>query len=291
MLTSTKRSPKHIESLREYLLKTSRILLSDQGRRFDRMPTFIIFKNARPISTIVGADHQKLSEAVKKLAAEANAIESDAGAFGGKSSGGYWIGGVMPKTYGDVTDQVIVKGIELLNRDSEKASAEVLFNAAKPASLGSSKGEDISDAEDKVDWVESDTDDQLMLFVPFNSTLKIHSLHITSLPPSSDEDVMRPRTLQLYTNRAHNLGFDEADGTEPEQIIELKPEDWDPKTGTATVETRLVKFQRVTSLVIFVVNGEGDGEKTRIDRVRIIGEAGEKREMGKLEKIGDEPGE
>lgn len=265
--------------------------LSDQGRRFDRMPTFIIFKNARPISTILGADRQRLSEAVKKLAAEANAIESDGGDSGEASSGRHWIGGAVPQTYSDVTDQVIVKNIELLNRDTEKGGAQVLFDTSKPASLANSKGKEESDTENNVDWVESDTDDQLMLFVPFNSTLKIHSLHITSLPPSSDDDVMRPKTLHLYTNRPHNLGFDEADSTDPEQIITLKPEDWDSATGTATVETRMVKFQRVTSLVIFVVNGEGDGEKTRIDRLRIIGEAGEKREMGKLEKIGDEPGE
>jgi hypothetical protein len=39
---------------------------------------------------------------------------------------------------------------------------------------------------------------------------------------------------------------------------------------------------------MFVVDGDGSGERTRIDRVRIIGEAGEKRDMGKLEKIGDD---
>jgi hypothetical protein len=44
----------------------------------------------------------------------------------------------------------------------------------------------------------------------------------------------------------------------------------------------------VTSLVLFVVDGDGEGEKTRLDRVRIIGEAGEKRELGKLEKVEDE---
>lgn len=48
---------------------------------------------------------------------------------------------------------------------------------------------------------------------------------------------------------------------------------------------RFVKFQNVTSLVLFVVDGEGEGEKVRVDRVRIIGETGEKRDPGKLEKI------
>jgi hypothetical protein len=50
---------------------------------------------------------------------------------------------------------------------------------------------------------------------------------------------------------------------------------------------RFVKFQNVTSLVLFVVESEGDNEKVRIDRIRIIGESGEKR-GGKIEKISDE---
>jgi hypothetical protein len=41
-------------------------------------------------------------------------------------------------------------------------------------------------------------------------------------------------------------------------------------------------------LVLFVESGDGDGEKTRIDRIRLIGETGEKRDMGKLEKVGDD---
>jgi hypothetical protein len=40
-----------------------------------------------------------------------------------------------------------------------------------------------------------------------------------------------------------------------------------------------------------VVDGDGEGDKTRIDRIRLIGDTGEKKAMGKLEKIGDEQGE
>ena len=53
------------------------------------------------------------------------------------------------------------------------------------------------------------------------------------------------------------------------------------------IELRFVKFQNVSSLVLFVVDGEGDGEKVRIDRLRIIGESGEKRD-GKIEKISED---
>jgi hypothetical protein len=101
---------------------------------------------------------------------------------------------------------------------------------------------------------------------------------------------MRPHTVKLYTNKPHILGFDEAEDVEATQTITLEAKDWD-SNGRANIALRFVKFQNVTSLVLFVVDGDGEGEKTRIDRIRLIGETGEKRELGKLEKIGDEPGE
>ena len=75
------------------------------------------------------------------------------------------------------------------------------------------------------------------------------------------------------------------------QKIELTEDSWDKATGTAKVELRFVKFQNISSLVIFVVDGDGEGDKTRIDRIRLVGDTGEKKAMGKLEKIGDEQGE
>jgi hypothetical protein len=117
-------------------------------------------------------------------------------------------------------------------------------------------------------------------------------MQITSLPPAAEDDEvpMRPKTIQIYTNRAHILGFEEADDIPATQSINLSESDWD-STGTATLSLRFVKFQNVTSLVLFIVDGDGEGDRVRVDRIRIIGETGEKRELGKLEKIGDEHGE
>lgn len=259
----------------------------------------MVFKNARVVTTVRGADPNKLSEAVRKLASEANAVESAGSgeAFGESSgAGGGWIGAAVPKNYSDVTDQVQVKDLDVLNRDSEKGSAKVLFDKSKPSTLAGDKGK--AKSGEGPDWVESDTDEQLMLYVPFQSTLKVHSLQITSLPPSSAEDgededelPMRPKTLRLYNNQSHILGFEEAEDIDPVQTVTIEPEDWDSKTGTAKVDLRFVKFQKVISLVIFFVDGDGDREKIRVDRLRVFGESGEKRDMGKLEKIGDEPGE
>lgn len=99
------------------------------------MPTFMVFKNARAIQTIRGADPRKLSEVVKKLANEANAIGDDsaAGGFNESSrSGATWLGAALPKGFSDVTDQVDLQNLELLNMDSEFGGARALFASEKP---------------------------------------------------------------------------------------------------------------------------------------------------------------
>lgn len=255
----------------------------------------MIFKNQQVISTVEGADPRKLSDVVKKLAAEA---DSDGlGGFGETTVvGPGWSGIALPKCYEDVTDQVDVRGLDLLNSDSNFGDARTLFNTTKPSALASGKGkEDSGESQLKKDWVESDTDEQLMLFIPFQSTLKVHTLQITSVLPQvvdreSDDTPMRPKTIHFYLNRAHILGFEEAEDVSATQTVELQPHDWSDATGTAKVELRFVKFQKVSSLVMFIADGDGDGEKVRIDRVKVVGEKGEKRELGKLEKIGDDAG-
>ncbi|KAF2769916.1 thioredoxin-like protein [Teratosphaeria nubilosa] len=249
------------------------------------MPTFLIFKAARETKRIRGADPKGLDAAVKQLAQEAGKADEEGGAAEGSSSGSAWAGAAAPRNYSDITDSVDVLGLDFLNLDGDKGDKRAVFASSKPSSLGK------SDSTAK-DWVESDTDAQLMLFIPFQSTLKLHTLHITSLPPpGDDDDISRPKSIRLYTNRSTVLGFDEADDTPCTQDLEIKDTDWDSRTGTAKVELRFVKFQNISSLVLFVVDNAGDTEKTRIDRIRLFGETGEKRAMGKLEKIGDEQGE
>jgi hypothetical protein len=86
------------------------------------------------------------------------------------------------------------------------------------------------------------------------------------------------------------MDFTEADDSEPTQAVELGPSDWN-SNGTANIPLRFVKFQKTNTVIIYVQRGDGEAETVRVDRIRLIGEAGAKREMGKLQKIGDEPGE
>ncbi|KAK4180787.1 PITH domain-containing protein [Triangularia setosa] len=261
-----------------------------QAYNVTSLPTFIYFRNAKITSRVKGADVHKLSGMLDTIREHfKEAIENPGGAAGGATggasgSGENWRGAALPRGYTDITDQVEINRCELLNVDSGPESVRILLDKSKPSALSGNKSA-------TKDWVESDTDEQLMLFLPFQAMIKLHTLQITSLPPSDDEDddevPMRPKTVKLFSNKPHNLGFDEAEDMNATQVIELSEKDWN-SDGTANVSLRYVKFQNINSLVLFVVDGDGDSEKVRLDRIRLVGEAGEKREMGKLEKIADE---
>ncbi|PSR76021.1 putative thioredoxin protein [Coniella lustricola] len=252
------------------------------------IPTFILFRDGKLVEKVQGADPTKLQSLVRQISQESQ--NAAAGGSGSSNSGGGgtgsnsalgWRGAGLPRGYTDVTDQLEIPKTELLNFDEEFGNVRVLFDSSKPGALNGGK-------KTEKDWVVSDTDEQLLLFTPFMSVLKLHTLQITSVA-DEDEEIMRPKVLKLFTNRPHNLGFDDAEGETPTQLIELKDSDWN-QDSTANIPLRFVRFQNINSLVIFVESGEGEGEKTRIDRIRFIGETGEKREMGKLEKIGDDSG-
>ncbi|KAI6368514.1 hypothetical protein MCOR25_004633 [Pyricularia grisea] len=247
-------------------------------------PDILAFRNGEPIPL------EALLPQLQQELKAGGAGSSSGSAAEGSGNQAAWLGADLPRSYKDVTEQVEMKRVELLNVDGEKGNVRVLFSGAKPSALTTGKGNEI-------DWVESDTDEQLLLFMPFQAMLKLHTLQITSIPPTGDdvdedEKPMRPKLIKLFTNRPTNLGFDQAESTAPTQMIEISESDWNAE-GTANIPLRFVKFQNINSLIIFIEAGDGssESEKVRLDRLRLIGETGEKREMGKLEKIGDEPGE
>ncbi|PNP73250.1 hypothetical protein FNYG_13380 [Fusarium nygamai] len=253
-----------------------------QEYKITNPPTFIVFADGKQVDQVQGADPQKLKDTLMKIPALATSLnEKTARENAGSASGGpSWKGMEAPRGYNDITDQIELRDLEVLNADESAGTVRVLFDGSKPSGLGNGKGT-------SKDYVQSGADDQLLLYIPFQSIVKLHTLQLTSLPPKDDEDVMRPGNIHLYINRTHNLDFNEADDTEPTQAIEISPEDWNEE-GTVSLSLRYVKFQKTSSLVIYVQQGEGDGETVRLDRVRLIGEAGAKREMGKLQKVGED---
>ena len=240
------------------------------------MPTFLIFQDRAEVNRIKGANYTELSGAVSKLVAEyEKTVHGASGSEPGPSGEVGWCGAALPKGYSDVSEEIQRLSLDILN--SEVGDISSVFGKSEPGKDPKSK-----------DWIESDTDQQLMIFIPFRSIVKIHTIHLTSLPPQEgdgEEEVGRPTKLNFYANRPNIVGFDEAEDITPTQEVDITPESWDKKTGTIVINTRFVKFQSTSTLTIFVEEGEEGCEKTRIDRIKIIGDAGEKRDMGKLEKV------
>ncbi|KAF3056097.1 Thioredoxin [Trichoderma lentiforme] len=242
------------------------------------LPTFLLFRSGQVIHKVQGANPTELRAVIEKLASELESLAEGSGS--GSGSGGIWKGAEIPRGYSDITDQVELRGCELLNADDDAGPVKVLFESSQPSALR----EGASAAKD---WVQSGSDDQLLLFIPFQSTIKLHTLQITSFPPEGNSDVSRPGVLHLFINRTSNMDFGEAEDAEPTQAITLEPHDWNAD-GTANISLRFVKFQKTTTLTIFVQKGDGEAETVRIDRIKLIGEAGAKRDMGKLQKMDDE---
>ncbi|KAJ6258803.1 Nephrocystin-3 [Drechslerella dactyloides] len=200
-----------------------------------------------------------------------------------------WLGAALPQGYVDLNHMIQKSHLEALNTRPEFGSVTEIFQPSPPVSLpkGAAKRQFAQPAvEDstgaKSDFVVSDVDEQLMIFIRFISPVKVFSLQFTSfryINEDDDEVSRRPKTIKLYVNAPQILDFE--DSVDPTQELEIGEKDWDEATGTATVNMRFVKFQSVGTLTVFVVDGVDEevdgkdaGEFTRVDRIRVIGKPG-----------------
>lgn len=205
----------------------------------------------------------------------------------GKSYNAPWRGAALPLRHQDVTDIVDSTNLDLLNWNGAFGSVKTLFEPTEPSALALTTRTRERAESEMPDWVQSDADDQLILFIPFQASVKIHTIQITSLPSNisdNDEITMRPKTIKFYKNQPNTLNFDDVEAISATDAIELGSRDWDEKTGTAKLELRFVNFQNVTTLVMFIANGDGSGEITRLDRLRIIGSSGAMKDRETIER-------
>lgn len=127
----------------------------------------MVFKNGKQAEKIEGAAVPKLKKVIEDLGKFAQGPSSSC-------SGSTWSTSELPKGYNDITGEVDLKGLELLNADDEFGTVRTLVGDEKPSALDA-KGK----ATEKQDWVESDTDEQLMMYIPFQATVKIHTLQVS----------------------------------------------------------------------------------------------------------------
>ncbi|KAH8108210.1 DUF1000-domain-containing protein [Cristinia sonorae] len=118
-------------------------------------------------------------------------------------------------------------------------------------------------------YLLSDADEQLLLNINFNQTVRPRSIVIQT---SESHIAQGPKRIKLFINRPA-IGFEDVeDAEEPEaaQVIELTEEQ--VKSGKP-IPLRFVRFQSVNILHIFVQSNFGDEDVTRIDAVDVLGSA------------------
>ncbi|KAF9916922.1 Thioredoxin-like protein 1 [Linnemannia zychae] len=207
------------------------------------MPTFQFFKANKKIAEMKGANAAQLETLIKQ---HQGPVEE-----GGAGSGAPLVAG-----YYDVTDQITLNQVDCLNQQTTNNVKNALKNDEA--------------------YLESDVDEQLIISIPFNQAVKLHTLRIVP------KDIAHaPKTIKLYVNKLH-LGFDETDSVVETQTITLTEKDYE---GNGLIPLRFVKFQNVTSVILFIEDNLGDEETTQIKQLVFIGMPLDGTDMSALKKV------
>ncbi|KAI0807046.1 PITH domain-containing protein, partial [Fomes fomentarius] len=112
-------------------------------------------------------------------------------------------------------------------------------------------------------YVLSEADEQLLLNIPFNQTVKIRSIALQTANAAQ-----APKTIRLFINKP-SLTFSDVEDTD-DFVQEIELGEDDVREGKK-IALRFVRFQSVTSLHIFVVSNQGGEDETRIDAIDVLG--------------------
>jgi len=153
--------------------------------------------------------------------------------------------------YKDLTSEIDILHVGCLNQHPQHPMSD-LFQKPKGKFLGSKKEL----------YLESDVDEQLLIFIPFKANVKIHSILICS--PQG----YGPKVIKLFVNKK-DMDFSNAESTTPTQILTL---DATQLTGEGTpILLKFVSFQNVTNLSIFIESNLGGKETTQLSKLSLIG--------------------
>ncbi|CAE6414691.1 unnamed protein product [Rhizoctonia solani] len=215
------------------------------------MPTFILIKNHEEVERITGAHKPALTNAIQTHAPPAPAPTSlGEGSSKDESAASK---DISLLEYLDSTQ------LNCLNESDTHNIKSILGN--KAFNTGKS-------------YLESDSDEQLLINLYFNQAVRIRSIiiHAEDLPHA-------PKAIKLAINRS-SIGFEDVESAaEPDmaQVIEeLSPEDI---TNSRRIALRYVRFQSVRSLHIFVASNHGGEDETRINAIDVFGQPVETTKM------------
>ncbi|PWY81809.1 DUF1000 domain protein [Aspergillus heteromorphus CBS 117.55] len=114
--------------------------------------------------------------------------------------------------------------------------------------------------------LESDADEQLLMYIPFTGQVKVHSLLVYTAPTSS-----APKTVRLFKNR-DDLDFSTASDLKPTQTVEIPQ----PVPGADVFDLPLSRalWNATTSITLFFEDNWSDGEED-VTKVGYVGFKGQ----------------
>ncbi|XP_033726013.1 thioredoxin-like protein 1 [Pecten maximus] len=210
------------------------------------MPTFIFFKNNDEVDRMQGADAATLESKIKERGGNSEEGEDD----------------TAVKGHMDLASFICKSGCECLNEADDHPLAHAFTT--------------------KGGYLESDCDEQLIINVEFNQSVKLHSLKMYG--PAENG----PKTVKVFQNLPNSLDFDKAENMEPTQTLELTPDD--VKEGTL-INLRYVKYQNVKSITIFIKDNLGEAETTQIDYLGFVGSTSASTNMADFKRVAGKKGE
>ncbi|KAI8987441.1 PITH domain-containing protein [Mycotypha africana] len=209
------------------------------------MPTFQFYKNGNKLAEMKGANPQQLEKYVKEFSDNAQG-EGSSPSSAKKS---------LVPGFVDLTEHITPNQMDALNQQEEHNVKNIF--------------------KDDESYLESDVDEQLIISVPFNQSVKLHSIKF-----KAPNKTNAPKTIKIYANRT-NIGFDDADSIKETQILELTPEDFDDDN---VVNLKFVRYQNITSITLFIVDNQEDEETTQLQQLIFIGCPVETTNMGDFNK-------
>ncbi|OJD11759.1 hypothetical protein AJ78_07532 [Emergomyces pasteurianus Ep9510] len=116
--------------------------------------------------------------------------------------------------------------------------------------------------------LESDVDEQLLMYIPFAGQTKLHSLLLYSAPTPS-----APKTIKLFRNRP-DLDFSTAADLTPTQTLSVPQTLTGPTTDVLEIPLNRAQFNTTTSITLFFEENWSQGEE-EVTRVSYVGFKGQ----------------
>ncbi|KAK2995963.1 hypothetical protein RJ640_026002 [Escallonia rubra] len=167
--------------------------------------------------------------------------------------------------------------------------------------------------------LESDADEQLLIYIPFTQVIKLHSIVVkgpeeegawkiighlllsslasfrssqaeaflcgaweTLVRNIGEKTPLSPKTVKLYSNKEH-MGFSNVNDFPPSDTAVLSEDNIKGKP----VVLKYVKFQNVRSLTIFIEDNQSGSDITKVQKIGLYGSTVETTDMKGLKKVED----